>query len=138
MAAFPNPWRYNAILLEVHDGDTLITKIDWGMRRYDEPIPVRLAGCAARELNEAGGPEARDFVATLVPKGTPLLLETVKPDKYQPRWIAHVTAYPPGKPSVRLTAYLIEQGWAVPWDGRGPQPKPAWPRVPTQIGGNPI
>jgi endonuclease YncB( thermonuclease family) len=27
-----------------------------------------------------------------------------------------------------INQLLVDQGWAVPWDGRGPQPLPPWPR----------
>jgi len=29
---------------------------------------------------------------------------------------------------VTLPALLIDDGWAVPWSGRGAQPSPPWPR----------
>lgn len=124
----PAPFRYNATVLDVQDVDTINCRVDWGFRRYDEPVPVRLAGSAGRELGDPGGPEALATVAALLPAGTPVVLSTAKPDKYQPRWLAAVTYLRDGQPRDLVTD-LIADGWLVPWNGRGAQPKPPWPRV---------
>lgn len=128
-SAVPAPFRYNATVVEVHDVDTVICRVDWGFRRYDEPVPVRLLGCAGLELADPGGREAHEHLAALLPAGTPVVLHTAKPDKYAPRWLASVTYKRAGRPADLVTD-LIADGWAVPWNGRGRQPKPAWPRVP--------
>jgi endonuclease YncB( thermonuclease family) len=126
----PYVYRFNATLVSVHDGDTISVVIDQGLRDYkgrvESPIPIRLVGMAARELADPGGPEARDYLISILPAGLPLGLSTVKPDKYNPRLDAFVET--PTLPD--LATHLIRVGWAVPWDGRGAQPKPAWPRVP--------
>lgn len=119
---------YNATVIDVQDGDTLNVRVDWGFRRYDEPIPIRILGIAARELDDPGGPEARDNLAALLPAGTSVLLKTAKPDKYNPRWDADVL-YLNGASAYDLGTVLVLTGWAVRWNGRGAQPKPAWPRV---------
>jgi endonuclease YncB( thermonuclease family) len=130
--SIPAPYVYNAWVVSVHDGDTLNVVVDRGMYEYAgnerKPIPVRVAGGAARELADPGGVEARDAVAALLPAGTPLVLATVKPDKYGPRWLAHVT-FPMGGYETDLATYLIRLDWLAPWDGRGPQPRPPWPRL---------
>lgn len=129
----PTPFLYNATVVSVHDGDTIYVVVDRGMYDYTgsekKPVPIRLDGAAARELADPGGKDARDFVAHLLPEGTPLVLETVKPDKYAPRWRARVRFILDGREQ-DLTDYLIHEGWAVAWNGTGTQPKPAWPRVP--------
>ncbi|WP_100499390.1 thermonuclease family protein [Geodermatophilus chilensis] len=125
--AIPSPFRYNATVIEVHDIDTVICRIDWGFRRHDDPIPVRLLGGAGRELSEPGGEEAAAHLARLLPPGTPVVLHTAKPDKYAPRWLASV-AYPLNGQPRDLVADLIADGWLVHWNGRGAQPKPPWPR----------
>lgn len=125
----PAPFLFNASVVSVHDGDTFSVVIDRGMYDYtgsvDHPIPIRLVGMAARELDDPGGPEARDFVASILPVGLAVVLSTAKPDKYAPRWDARVET--PTLPD--LATYLISMGWAVAWNGRGTQPKPAWPRT---------
>lgn len=133
MTTIPAPFVYNATVVRVHDGDTIYCVVDRGMYDYtgstEKPIPIRLAGCAARELGAAGGDEARDFLEHVLPAGTPVVLETVKPDKYAPRWRARVLFILDGSPAY-LSEYLIEEDWAASWDGRGKQPVPPWPRPP--------
>jgi hypothetical protein len=126
--AVPSPFRFNATVVEVHDVDTVICRVDWGHRRFDEPVPVRLLGCAGLELGDPGGPESRDHVAALLPLGAPVVLHTAKPDKYAPRWLASIAYLRGGRPR-DLVADLIAGEWAVPWNGRGKQPKPRWPRA---------
>lgn len=129
MTTFLAPFVYNAVVLSVHDGDTINVRWDWGRRRYDDPQPIRLLGCSARELKEPGGIEARDNLAALLPVGTPVTLTTAKDDKFAPRVDAYVSYAGPDGVLVDLTSRLIQTGWAAPWDGNGPAPKPAWPRV---------
>lgn len=124
---FPPPFVYRATLREVHDGDTLAVTVDFGMRRYEDTA-VRLLNLACRELADPGGKEARDYVKTLLIPGQQLALYTAKPDKYSGRWDAAVT-YMRGGELRDLATDIIAAGYGVPWDGRGAQPKPAWPRT---------
>lgn len=125
----PIAFAYNAVVVKVVDGDTVNVIVDRGMYDYagsvEHPIPVRVAGCNARELSEPGGPEARDAVEALLPPGTQVVLHTVKPDKYAPRWDAYIeTATVPD-----LTTELVAQQWAAAWNGTGTAPVPPWPRT---------
>lgn len=125
----PMPYYANAQVVYVHDGDTIYCEIDRGMYDYggswDHPLPVRLTGCNARELAMVGGPEAAAHLTALLPPHTPVVLWTVKPDKYAPRWDAVVeTAATPS-----LQAFLIAEQWAIYWNGSGPAPVPVWPRT---------
>lgn len=129
-----------AVVLAVHDGDTITVRVtlastrlkdtDLGFHVYAEGrkltlhIPVRLLGCNAIELNQPGGVEARDNLASLLPVGTPITLRTVATDKYA-RYDAAITL-PDG---TDLVPKLIADGWAAPWNGQGPKPVPAWPRT---------
>lgn len=123
----PIPFRYNAWVNSVTDGDTIRVEVDWGFRRYDYTVPIRLLGGAAREKREPGGAEAKEYLTALLPVGTPVVLETADDDKFAPRWLASVTYLRDGEPRDLVTD-LIADGWLAPWDGRGAQPKPAWPR----------
>lgn len=89
---------------------------------------VRLLGCAARELADPGGTAARDWLRGLLPAGAPVVLGTVKPDKYGGRVDAAVWYEALPGAVVNLADTLIREHWAAPWDGRGAQPKPPWPR----------
>jgi len=123
----PAPYVYNAVVERVIDGDTVVVAVDWGFFRYDNPIHVRLLGCNAAELGTPGGDAARDNLTGLLPAGTPLVLQTAKPDKYAPRWDAAVTYLVDGSPR-DLVSDLIAAGWVAPWNGRGAAPVPPWPR----------
>jgi len=52
---------------------------------------VRLLGCNARELSMAGGPEAAQHLAELLPPGLWVTVETFKPDKFGGRYDARIT-----------------------------------------------
>jgi endonuclease YncB( thermonuclease family) len=125
----PAPFVFNGTIERVVDGDTLVVLADRGMRDYSR-WTVRLAGIGARELDEPGGVEAAQMLATMARIGSPCVLATVKPDKYASRVLA--TVWVPGldKPKpLDVGASLVYRGYAVPWDGRGAQPKPPWPLV---------
>lgn len=128
MSGVPAPYLFNATVVSVHDGDTINVVVDRGMFDYagtpEHPVPVRLVGCNARELRSPGGREARDYLAGLLPAGTAVVLATVRPDKYAPRWDAVVsTADIPD-----VAAALVADGWAAAWDGTGRAPVAPWPR----------
>lgn len=134
-AAFPR--RYPMVVYDVHDGDTVKAFLDQGGDNWWR-INVRLHGCAARELTDPGGPEARGALREML---SPIMPLTV-PDMFDPHWQADCESLSWDKYAGRIQAriwmpswnidvstMLIKTGWAVAWDGRGTQPKPAWPRV---------
>lgn len=124
-------YTYTAVIVRVHDGDTVIVDLDLGRRIWVREASHRLAGVAARELKMPGGAEARDHLAGLLPAGMMVTLQSLKPYKYGEGYMARITL--PGGQD--LATALILDGWAVPWDGRGPQPVPSWPRK-AGTGGN--
>lgn len=122
------PALINATVLEWHDGDTVLVNADRWMRDYST-WSIRVLGMACLELADPGGPETRDECARRWPAGTRVVLATVKPDKYGSRKDAQVWV-PDGTGAATTAAMaLIADRWALPWDGRGKQPKPAWPRT---------
>lgn len=126
----PAPEQWNATVDEVggwHDGDTVRVIVDRGDGDFSR-WAIRLLGASCRELADEGGPEARDALAALLPAGTPVVLVDERPDKYGGRHLARVVV-DLGAGSVDLAEHLIAEGWALPWDGKGEQPKPAWPRA---------
>lgn len=73
-------WTYRARGARVIDGDTLEMEIDCGFSVRVEAA-VRLLGVDAPELREAGGPEARAALSTLVAGGAgawPLVVRTAR------------------------------------------------------------
>lgn len=122
------PWRFDrAIVVDVHDGDTVTVDImmDCGFNdTVTRRRPMRLLGINTIELADPGGPEAQAYLATLLPVGTAVALESVKNDKFA-RYDARLIL-PDGRDVAQI---LIAEGWAAPWNGQGPKPVPPWPRV---------
>lgn len=122
----PAPLYVNATVVEVHDGDTIRVLADRGDDDLSE-WNVRVRGCAAIELDDPGGDEARLDLVRRLPVGTPVVLGHLRPDKYGNRRLAFVF-YADAGVVRRLDEQLVVEGWAAPWDGTGEQPRPAWPR----------
>lgn len=118
-----------ATVRSVHDGDTLYGDVDQGIGTWNKGLSksgmgLRLDGINARELEEPGGVEARDYVASLVPVGTELSILCVDWDKWQGRIDVRIVL-----PSVGdLSTHLIQTGWAAAYTGVGPKSVPPWPR----------
>ncbi len=128
------PYTYYGTVAKIYDGDTLTLDVDLGFDIQHKGQSVRLVGCNAIELNQPGGKEAQQHLATMLPIGTVLMLQSVKFDKYAGRidadlWLLdHAGNALPGGNVVQL---LVAQGWAASWNGKGVKPVPAWPRVTT-------
>jgi endonuclease YncB( thermonuclease family) len=125
---FPAPPLINATVTEWHDGDTVYVEADRWMRDYSA-WSIRILGMACLELADPGGPETRDECDRRWPDGTKVVLQTTKPDKYGGRRDARVWYQGPDGVPREIAAELIRDRWALPWNGRGLQPKPAWPRI---------
>jgi endonuclease YncB( thermonuclease family) len=120
-------WAYpRCYVVDVHDGDTIMVDIDLGQDMWIRRRSVRLIGIAARELREPGGKEARDFLASLLPTGTLVEIESQGWDKFAGRIDGTVFI----TPMQVVNNEMLRAGYAVPWDGRGSQPKPPWPLAP--------
>jgi endonuclease YncB( thermonuclease family) len=123
----PAPVYWNATVLDVHDGDTMHVRVDRGNDDTSE-WSIRVRGAACRELADPGGFEARGATLARACIGATVVLAGLGDDKYGGRHLATVYV-DRGAEVVDLADWLIEDGWASAWDGTGPQPKPAWPRV---------
>lgn len=128
MIQFPAPPLINATILDWHDGDTVLIRADRWMRDYST-WSIRILGIACLELADPGGPETRDYCARRWPAETEVVLQTTKPDKYGDRKDARVWYEGANGIPYEIAADLIHDRWALPWNGRGKQPKPAWPRI---------
>lgn len=60
------PYVYRALVVDVHDGDTIRVNVDLGMGVTMTRQVVRLRGVSAPELREARGKEAGDYLRKLV------------------------------------------------------------------------
>ncbi len=73
---------FNAKVLTIPDGDTITVAAN--PPPADLPITnrIRLAGIDAPEIQQHYGPESRDYLRTLIPRGTTITLEYHEPDQY--------------------------------------------------------
>lgn len=124
-----------ATVVRVVDGDTVhlnvrLGSVDLGSQTlglYAEDEPVRLNGCNAAAKSTASGAAAMEHLTALLPVGTPVTATITGDYKYGGEIVADVTL-PDGTDLVQT---LIAGQWAAPWDGRGKQPSPPWPRTVT-------
>lgn len=121
------PYIYNAVVLKVHDGDTLDLNVDLGFNTW-HISPFRLLGCNARELDMEGGPEAKANLESLL-LGQRVLIhsaklgKSIKPDKYGERYLASIQLI-----ETDVVEMLIHENWLAAWNGKGEKPLPPWPR----------
>jgi endonuclease YncB( thermonuclease family) len=114
----------SATVVRVLDGDTVILDVDLGFYMRAR-MSCRLAGINAPEHNQPGGPEAKAALTELLSRGD-VTVRSVHADKYAGRFDAYVVI----EGSVwTVNAMLVQQGYAVMWDGTGPRPTVPWPRA---------
>lgn len=130
-------WFTATAVLDVHDGDTLRMHLvsapyDAGFgakvhAEFDEfscrLLMLPVMGLNAIELGKPGGIAARDHLRSLLADHDPLRVLSVKWDKWARRFDGVV--YLPDGSSVG--DLMVRDGYAVPWDGKGPAPVPPWP-----------
>ena len=129
-------YRYNALISDVYDGDTVTVHVDLGLEQWAVFQKCRLMGINAPELVEEGGKASRDYLRELIadyslpcePRfaklGTRLLVEThklnsliagrmrEKREKYG-RWLLTLFgADPVTKDSVTINDRMVASGYA--------------------------
>lgn len=112
---------------EYADGDTFTCDVDlWpGLRQR---MLCRLAGINAPDRGEGGREEAAAELVRVLALGA-VTVEAVHPDKFSGRFDALVVVDRPGDTALIVNTWLVREGLAVPWDGRGKRPLVPWPRV---------
>jgi endonuclease YncB( thermonuclease family) len=109
------------------DGDTFVCQVDLGFYTWTRQS-CRLAGLNTNEPDEPGGPQAREELTRLLTLGA-VTVRSVRVDKYAGRFDALVFVLGSGgRTLIDVNRTLVERGFAVPWDGRGPKPRVPWPR----------
>ena len=71
-------YQYTAIVVSVYDGDTAHLDVDLGFSMWVRGSRYRLARINAPELGTPEGVTARDYLATLLPVGSPITVQTMK------------------------------------------------------------
>lgn len=113
---------YPAVVVSVHDGDTATVSVDQGWDN-SRLCAIRLYGMNAIELNQPGGPEARDHLMAMLPVGLAVTLISHGWDKYGDRTDGQIILPNGVDTGIQMTA----DGYAAAWTGKGPRPVPPWP-----------
>ena len=128
-----SPDVFRGMVTGVIDGDTFKAWVDqglgiWnrGITKAQDGLSIRLFGANARELEEEGGPEARDHLETLLPTWSEVQIISHRWDKFAGRLDADVIL----DDGTWLVPTLMRDQWlAGPYYGAGPKPVPPWPRT---------
>lgn len=125
----PNMFRW-ATVTGVHDGDGpyLAVEIDKELGNIiAEAKPARLVGIQAPELSTAKGPASRDHLAELIhrlsviPQNDRVIAEVIGREKYG-RLFVRLWGKNVANQPVNINQLMIDDGFAVPWDGTGAKP----------------
>lgn len=114
-------WKYEALLLRVVDGDTIVCDIDLGMKVWQRGQYVRLYGVNAPEMHgrsKKKGQESKAWLEAELAGAPKLWLVTVGYDEHEKfgRVLALVYTKDPGEPdAVNVNEKLVEAGHAVPY-----------------------
>lgn len=112
-----NPgYTYRAIVRSVYDGDTIRCDIDLGLEVWVHNQALRLYGIDTPELRGAereAGLAARDFLRSVIPVGSEIILETLKDrtGKYG-RWLAILWLPHNDDVWVSVNQLLVSKGYA--------------------------
>jgi endonuclease YncB( thermonuclease family) len=117
-------------VVRVLDGDTFICDVQLGFY-VSARMSCRLAGINTPERVEPGWAEAKAALAEILGRGK-VTVESVRADKYAGRFTAEVVVTgPPDADHIaqawHVNGWLVEQGYAVAWAGKGPRPSVPWP-----------
>lgn len=103
-------FTYNAVVTDIHDGDTITVIADLGFR-VSFKTPIRFNGINAPELKTPEGIVSRDYLKSILP--TKVIVKTYKnpTDKYG-RWLADIF-----DGDTNINEQMISSGHAVFYDG---------------------
>jgi endonuclease YncB( thermonuclease family) len=110
---------------EVIDGDTFRCRVELGFY-ISAYLSCRLIGINAPDHGEPGREEAKQKLFELLSQG-PVTVHSIKADKFAGRFDAVVLVTPPDGLPLIVNQLMIEQGYAVEWDGTGKRPLVPWP-----------
>lgn len=114
-------FTYEAEVIRVIDGDSLVLFVDQGLREYHKG-KFRLTGINAPDHEDPEGKKrSTAALRRKLPKGLKVIVKTDmdKTEKYG-SWLA--TIFITGRePSVNQ--WMLDKGYAKPYDGKGPRPR---------------
>lgn len=119
-----DPWIRNAVVIGVHDGDTVTLDVDLGYFAHCH-VPHRLVGINAPELNTPEGKASRDYLREILPVGSEVVVRshkdgrTIASDKYGGRFLADLVRKADG---VSINRAMVDSGMALEWNGKGVKP----------------
>ena len=102
-------WTYQATVVSVYDGDTIVVDIDMGMKVWQKGIRIRFAGINAPELNTGEGKVSRDALKTQISPGDIVTVISHSFEKYG-RLLATVE-----KNNINLNQWMLDNNFAVPY-----------------------
>jgi micrococcal nuclease len=113
---------YDAVVLNVVDGDTIDVDVDLGFHVHQN-MRLRLSGIDTPELNSpdpekrAAALKAKEYLTTLV-AGKKVVIETFrdKTEKFG-RFLAKVTVFTSQGSALNVNDHMIQVGYAKPYDG---------------------
>lgn len=83
------PWRFQARVVRIIDGDTILLSVDLGFS-VDARVPIRVANVNAPEMNTPGGRAAELFAMTLL-GANPYVVLTTEFDRTFERYVGTIT-----------------------------------------------
>jgi len=118
-------WIFRGFVKRVIDGDTIVVDLDLGLDIILKDQYIRLAGLNTPETRgreKVLGKIAKNFVIDKLPIGREI---AVLSEKYDPRGkygrIVGTVGYLQG--GISINSQLINEGYALPYDGKGPIPR---------------
>lgn len=116
-------YRYDVIVRDVIDGDTVVVDLDCGFSIWQHGMRIRLHGINAPEMNTPEGKAAKVWlqlhIRALGPSNFELQTLKDKPDKYGGRYLGILK----GRSATQsVNETLVQFGHAVKWDGKGKKP----------------
>ena len=110
-------YSYDAVLVDVHDGDTVTLDVDLGFSTTRR-MHVRLFGINSPEMSTDAGMPAREHLRSLL-RGPGLVLMSIKDraDKYGDRYLGILWIG-----NKNMNQQMVDDGFAKSWDGKGVKP----------------